>query len=362
MNFECVPLTPLWTGDANTDAGKRGGQIRETGLRGSLRSWYETLLRGCELSACDPSGGSCIYTSDMGLASICHACQMFGCTGYSSRVRIEVEGGSGVGDLKELRLSNPGTSNHRGWRIPPRCNSNFRIKIVPLFAGADMPGLAIALHLIERYGALGAKTSHGQGAVRFENLPVTSAVNWQAQIAERPAKSGTNSPRLSDFIGATVRLRNMPQSLPLLKDDLRSFNTSAQAPWLPTSPLVRAELREYLRQGVHENDRHRLMGTIGRWGDPNPDVKDGRRRDRAKGSAVHVTHTYRTPTGWETRIFAFVPDTNNVGDTAIRALLSDRNRLAQMVRKALNINADSPIHVDPYPVSAEELLKSLEAA
>ena len=237
---------------------------------------------------------------------------------------------------------------------PPRCNSNFRIKIVPLFAGADISGLAITLRLIERYGALGAKTSHGQGAVRFENLPTASAVNWQAEIAGRPAKPGTNSPRLSDFVGATLRLKNIPTPL-ALKGDFPSFNLSAQAQWLPTSPLVRAELRESLRPGVQTNDRHRPMGTIHGWGDADP-------RRRTKGSDVHVTHAYRTAAGWEIRIFAFVPDTNNGGDAAIRAELSDTNRLAQRIRKALALNADYPIHVEPYPASMDELLKSLEAA
>ncbi len=73
------PLTPVWTGDAEG----KGSRVRETGILGSLRWWYEALVRGFGLYACDPSSGSCVYDEKRKIASICLACQLFGCTGYS---------------------------------------------------------------------------------------------------------------------------------------------------------------------------------------------------------------------------------------------------------------------------------------
>lgn len=54
------PLTPIWTGDAD----RQNTTLRETGIIGSLRWWYEALIRGLGGTACDP-------TSD-------HRCQLSG--------------------------------------------------------------------------------------------------------------------------------------------------------------------------------------------------------------------------------------------------------------------------------------------
>ncbi|HLI82693.1 MAG TPA: type III-B CRISPR module RAMP protein Cmr1, partial [Bryobacteraceae bacterium] len=172
-DIQCEPLTPVWTGDASS----QGGRTRETGLIGSLRWWYEAILRGCGFYACDPSSGTCVYEDDRRLAGICLACQLFGCTGYSRRFRLEVEGGGGAGELLPIRLKNPGVANHRGWRVPKFLTKPFILKILPLYPKSmDTEGLSLTLGLIERFGAFGAKTSHGQGAVRFENLPARRSI------------------------------------------------------------------------------------------------------------------------------------------------------------------------------------------
>jgi CRISPR-associated protein Cmr1 len=349
-------LTPLWTGNAD----KRCDQIRETGLRGSLRWWYEAMLRGSGFYACDPSCGTCVYEVNKGLASICLACQLFGCTGYSSRVRIEVEGGSGAGELKELRLSNPGNQPHRGWRIPPTCTASFRLKIVPLFRiGVDTEGLALTLRLIEKYGAFGAKTSHGQGVVKFQNVPPAIQQEWPGQLRQHLGTDGRGGPRLSDLVGAIVRMDGLGdrwwQSLPLREGDLRGFNLSAQSSWLPTSPVIRGMLRAGLRQRVGTNDRHRIMGTIQGWGDPDP-------KKRTKGSDVHVTHAYRSGAGWEMRIFAFVPNTNNTGNVAIRTALANGDHLAQEIRSALKLGSGPSVTAEPYPEPVPTLLSTLGRA
>ncbi len=349
IDIECLPLTPVWTGDASDDSSRRGYHIRETGLRGSIRNWYETLLRGAGLTACDPSGQSCIYDPQRGLSSICHACQTFGCTGYSSRVRLEIDGAAGPGVLKELRLRNPGKQGHRGWRVPASLNPKFRLKIVPLHAGVDIEGLLLTLRLIEKYGALGAKTSHGQGAVRFQNLPPANARHWQSQMVQCPAKSGIRSPNLAEMIGVWFRLSSLPTQLPL-SGDLPDFNISTQSAWVPTAPLIRASLRDTLRSAP-VNDRHRIMGTIHGWGDP---------KRQTKGSDVHVTHAYRTGGAWETRIFAFVPQSNNAGDRTIRTVLSELAPLSQRLSQALGLSADITVRAEAYPDSISRFLDSLE--
>ena len=49
------PVTPIWTGDEN----RKNTTLRETGILGSLRWWYEALIRGLGGTACDPTKTKC---------------------------------------------------------------------------------------------------------------------------------------------------------------------------------------------------------------------------------------------------------------------------------------------------------------
>ena len=94
-------LTPLWTGDVDREC----KSIKETGIIGSLRWWYEALVRGLGGYACDPtSDRKCELKQDKFNEAIksgksiqgaldeqiCPACQLFGCTGWSRKFRVEI--------------------------------------------------------------------------------------------------------------------------------------------------------------------------------------------------------------------------------------------------------------------------------
>ncbi len=106
-------LTPIWTGDVD----RTSEQARETGLMGSIRWWTEALIRGLGGYACDPAGDDrCVFddaayarTSDPedGLRDVCPACRLFGCSGWSSKLRLLVTDGEGG---YEVNLSQPGVS------------------------------------------------------------------------------------------------------------------------------------------------------------------------------------------------------------------------------------------------------------
>jgi CRISPR type III-B/RAMP module RAMP protein Cmr1 len=355
----CRPITPIWTGDAN----QKGAQIRETGLIGSLRWWYEAMLRGAGFYACDPtSNGSCLYEESANLAGICLACQFFGCTGYSRRFRLEIDGENTSGQTLEVRLKNPGIAKHRGWRIPKELTKPFRLKIVPLFAeGFDIAGIGLTLRLIERFGALGAKTSQGQGVVQFDSLPAADFAEWKDAFTQRPHKPSNqrpNSPSLDNILGVTVELapqiKDWWKSIPL---EMKGFGFSDKTTWIPSAPAVRAMLRTDLRNldSTNENERHRLMGTIGRWGDPRPEVKDGKKKDRTKASDVFVSHLYREQDRWRMRIFAFVAKKGNGADRRLRELLADGglNELKGKLAAALGLTKESIAAVEPYPSKLE---------
>ncbi|HWB98421.1 MAG TPA: hypothetical protein VG672_17040 [Bryobacteraceae bacterium] len=220
-------------------------------------------------------------------------------------------------------------------------------------SGLDTDGIALTLRLIERFGVFGAKTSHGQGVVQFDGIPVAIATDWLARLKQQPAKSGSGGPSISNMFGTTVRLHGLRQrwwdSLPLRREDIRIFSLSEQSSWFPTSPIIRAMLRAELRQPNLTIDRHRLMGTIHGWGDPTG-------RATTKGSDVHVTHAYRRGDFWEMRIFAFAPNTNNGGNVAIRGALAAVDQLAEKIRAALNLGSDVRMTVKPYPANVPALL------
>ena len=85
IELKIKTLTPLWTGDVDREC-KR---IKETGIIGSVRWWYEALIRGMGGYACDPtSDRKCIYEGDIN--KICPICQLFGCTGWRRKFRMEI--------------------------------------------------------------------------------------------------------------------------------------------------------------------------------------------------------------------------------------------------------------------------------
>lgn len=362
--IRCEPLTPAWTGDASG----QGERTRETGLLGSLRWWYEAILRGCGFPACDPTAGTCVYEDRDGLAGICLACQLFGCTGYSRRFRLEVEGGGGVGQASPIRLKNPGVPNHRGWRIPRSITNPFTLKVLPLYPKfVDTGGLLLTLALIERFGALGAKASHGQGVVQFGDVPTGPALTeWITSLKQKAAKNAASSqssaPSLLNLVGASIEIvpqKDWWRQLPVQMGDLQGFGVSASSTWVPTAPLVRAMLRGELRtQGMSANDRHRVMGTIQQWGDPRPEVKEGRRKDRTKGSDVFVTHLYRDRVRdrWLMRIFAFVPNDTNAANQKIRSVLSDMGQLKSKIATSIGLAQENVPAITPYPSSVASLL------
>ncbi|GAB6161042.1 hypothetical protein JCM12298_02010 [Desulfothermus naphthae] len=50
-------LTPLWTGDAWGES----NELKLTGIIGSLRWWFEALVRGMGYKASDSTGAQCLW-------------------------------------------------------------------------------------------------------------------------------------------------------------------------------------------------------------------------------------------------------------------------------------------------------------
>lgn len=139
------PLTPIWTGDANG----KSSTLRETGIIGSLRWWYEALIRGLGGYACDlTNDDKCTLTgkekSDkVRISKMCPACYLFGCTGWSRKFKLQVL----------YNHENPKTNAIKR-------NEEMVLKFIPLrkIEDEELALLNLTLYLIAKYGALGGKT------------------------------------------------------------------------------------------------------------------------------------------------------------------------------------------------------------
>jgi CRISPR-associated protein Cmr1 len=130
-------LTPIWTGDA---AGQNS-RLVPGGLLGSIRWWFEVLVRGLGGAACDPSESQGRCPDKKGRH--CVVCELFGCTGWARTFRFQVLDGAGN--------TQP---------APIQKDANFKLRFVPLRAvrAEEWSLIDLTLRLIAEYGALGGKT------------------------------------------------------------------------------------------------------------------------------------------------------------------------------------------------------------
>jgi len=148
VKFNLKALTDIWTGGVE----RKGEEFHLTGIRGSLRWWYEVLIRALDKYACDPSDENFRCSLDIPNADkkkikegeskledyvkgkICPVCYMFGCTGWGGkfvlRIRDEAAGTLFVLEFIEKKKFEP----------------------------EEVLLLKMALKLIIDYGAIGGRT------------------------------------------------------------------------------------------------------------------------------------------------------------------------------------------------------------
>lgn len=186
-------LTPLWTGGVE----RNSDRPRETGLLGSLRWWYEGIIRGMGGHACDPVEDDCEYDTRKKAPpekQLCPACLLFGCTGWRRRFRLALDGlypqdlffvsSSGVYQAAGNWLWRMfggdelgGTKQGRGaaltftFGVQALWGEQATLQIVPLDADAQgiLARVSFLLDTATRWGALGAKPQHGFGQIEIKS-------------------------------------------------------------------------------------------------------------------------------------------------------------------------------------------------
>jgi CRISPR type III-B/RAMP module RAMP protein Cmr1 len=275
MDITLETLTPIWTGD---HTGKKCEELKLTGLTGSIRWWYEAMIRGLGGWACDPTGKAdriekCsyeslddpqnktekklnlmvsngiiqeadrkkyaykagFYTLDRGKLKprVCEACKLFGCSGWCKTFRMRV---SDVNlDLEQHSEHNAGKSlitinGNKGYMVPFGRVGNFILRVSSIGIRdpeADRKVLVV-LRLALRYGALGAKTHLGYGVLKCleekstlpENFDIKTTINAIVRDFSLNSGAGVSThklPVLTDFIFARLHPQSgkMPVRAPL---------------------------------------------------------------------------------------------------------------------------------------------------
>lgn len=178
--FELQALTDIWTGDVNGNAER----LVPTGLLGSIRWWFEVLVRGLGGSPCDPSSKQKTCSAE----HHCVVCELFGCTGWARKFRFDVRDQQGAVIATQLKKG--------------EMSMSFHLYFTPLrkVENEEWALLQLTLRLISDLGAIGGKTvlkpsnqnnkkQHADfGVVKLVTTPTIEFTRQQLESYVREAK------------------------------------------------------------------------------------------------------------------------------------------------------------------------------
>lgn len=323
MKFTLQTLTPLHTGGVNTGQMDR---IQETGIIGSLRWWYEAVLRGLvgtgahQHQVCDPTGesdGRCNYEKR---DWVCRACDLFGATGWKRRFRFEVKerGVPLFNSADRIKVVAPDGNN--GWYFASPFVSSPSNRISAEFTvlrhrtsdkSSVENDLLVITTLISKWGGLGAKTQHGFGAVRLE-LVGEKPLDVDAFLSGLIDNSDDQGfPVLGNMFFARLHLKDNTPDNWWKAANLGTGIKDKTAAWrledkpkaitafsVPIAPAVKYKLR-YGKSGklyLPEADKcaSYFFGEV--------------RRNSNQKSKLNISNAYKSAAGrWEFRIWGWFP-------------------------------------------------------
>lgn len=188
MEIKLKTLTPLWTGGAKGTCDR----LHETGIIGSLRWWYEALVRGLGGHACDPTSDDpsrrCQFDTKAyerakqdgkplneavreGLKEVCPVCHLLGCTGWKRRFELTVEERPDQQIPFWLAtLDKQGKFNHWWLSQVFKTDNNWlymgELSLQARFMRGDEHDEAVLralLSFLAKYGAIGSRAQYGFG-------------------------------------------------------------------------------------------------------------------------------------------------------------------------------------------------------
>jgi len=354
MEIQLRTLTPLWTGGVD----QTFDRLHETGLIGSLRWWYEALVRGMGGSACDPTESKCTFEEEryrkskannerqrLREAGLCDVCQLFGATGWGRKFRLRATSeGQRLLQQNETQFLIPsgrihqtrGGSRAGGWFVFSESRmGEVTFELIPL-RDVDLQPVHIVLTLISRYASLGPKGASGYGVIEAKNLETD--LSWVNVFGDNATERNNALPDFRDLFFAKFQFKepadapNWWQSISGIREafDGKLNNNSSPRPLrkalaeliqmheqgiLPVAPAIRNWLRYKWNHGLNHSQEQFVFG-------------DAR---SAIGSKILVSYAYRTEgKRWEFRVWGWLP---------CKGQLSNRDSFLNSLKEVLGNDA-----------------------
>lgn len=309
LTINLTTVTPIWTGGVDG----KSSQLHMIGILGSLRWWYEAIVRGVGGRTCDPTNPNkpkCSYDgrNPETFKDVCDVCRVFGATGWARRFQIALTDETtqqnpldpedphvdrlitfSVSDAQEQQIRKKGGK-------PPK----WYLNSAPLVGKIGMNVIATGpkgvesteyfqpevigglVKFIADWGSLGAKPQMGLGVVR-----ITSPKSMNVQPLLNHLKDSVKTDEVPD------------PTLPSLQD-MFFFRVNINNNAIDRMFDLKHKLREKFRyddESADERDlRHFVMGYAG--------------RNNRIGSKIMMSFPYDNNT---VRIWGWIPETTNFG-------------------------------------------------
>ncbi len=304
MQITLRTLTPLWTGGVEGTCDR----LHTTGIIGSLRWWYEAIVRGLGGLACDPVEHPCSYDAEQPHGGLCPGCQVFGATGWARRFRLTIEdrtegkGPDGTAQPTGNRFKKD-SRQHPSWYFKGGRTGEVNLRIISTASDFDPTVILGTLSLIARWGGLAAKPQLGYGWVEIVSAPAWDADGFvhKAQTAAA-AQPGTNNglPALDKMFFAKLQVSDTGVSAALnLKYDVRAAFRAAFEGNQTLRHWICGSVRDDQRQASKISVTQAVGGALRVWGWIPEDVPvRGVTRDQVVGQIRATLASYGNLDYW----------------------------------------------------------------
>jgi len=308
LEIKLTTVTPLWTGGADG----KSDRLHVTGIMGSLRWWYEVMVRSVGGDACDPGQHSCLYDPDKPYDGLCDVCRIFGATGWSRRFRLTISQDNlqakkptassiDASGRRVFTLSRDHSASrdreHRWYLGSDPLYGRVKLDIVPT-APIDKAGkehfdpaiIGALIQLIADRASIGAKPQMGLGVVKVVNRQsIQPLLDHLTQIIAVHREKGDLKAGVDDELPC---LQNM------FFARVNAGSTSESATF-----DLKYDLRNMLRRTFKDDRlRHTIMGYV--------------RGANHAGAKVMMSYPYEDGTiriwGWIPRLAQSEPSRNDI--------------------------------------------------
>ncbi|WNY26327.1 type III-B CRISPR module RAMP protein Cmr1 [Methanolapillus ohkumae] len=309
LELKLTTLTPFFTGGVDGICDR----LHETSLIGSMRWWFEAIVRGFGGYACDPTEHKCKDND------LCAACFVFGATGHKRLFRLKTD----------LELINDESNNslkveakNSKWYIkrglfvknatvkliyskqehllPSENNDETSIKKV--LSSEELKNmLLLTLKIMSINGSFGGGTSYGNGVLNIDcdRVDKNIAIHGFNKLKNHfpvSISSNDSKPKLNDFFFTKIQFKKI--QINAVPEKESKWYTDNRI--IPISPQMRYYLRSLIREDKNfsKDERHRLMGFV-----PN-----NHENEQKFSSLIRISNAYPlNENEYEFRIWGWFP-------------------------------------------------------